>query len=113
LLSEAYLENAIARPINKFEYEGETNVCALTAAIIFGISKAHAFEQGNKRTAFYSGLWFIELNGFGYHGTTNGVNLADKIIELCENAATEEQLMQFLKSDFIYSMSDRAIVRNV
>jgi len=112
LLSEANLQNAIARPINKHEYERVNDVCTLAAATIFGLSKAHAFEQGNKRTAFFSGLYFIESNGYGYHGTTNGTKLAEEIIRLCENSATEAELEAFLKSEFIYKMTARAIVRN-
>ena len=91
---------------------GITDVCSLGAATIFGISKAHAFEQGNKRTAFYSGLFFIKSNGFGYHGATNGVKLASQIIKLCENSATEAELESFLKSGFVYKMNSKAIVRN-
>lgn len=112
LLSEGALQNAISRPINRYEYERIADVRSLAAATIFGISKAHAFEQGNKRTAFYSGLFFIEANGFGYHGATNGKRLADEIIKLCENAATEKQLAEFLKSEFIFHMNKGGIVRN-
>lgn len=112
LLSEAKLQNAIAKPINLYKYKGTTDVCALCASLIFGISKAHAFEQGNKRTAFYAGLFFIEANGFGYHGSTDGTKLAENIIKLCENAASQDDLEAFLKTEFVYLMNNRAIVRN-
>lgn len=36
----------------------------LAVRLMAGISQAHAFEQGNKRTAFEA-LWhFLRLNGF-------------------------------------------------
>ena len=112
LLSKGALQNAISRPINRYKYTGTSDVCTLCASLIFGISKAHAFEQGNKRTAFFAGLFFIELNGFGYHGTTNGTKLAIEIIKLCENSVSEAELEDFLKSGFIYRMDSKSIIAN-
>ncbi len=107
LLNDGALKNAIAKPINRFEYNSDTDVCSLATATIFGLAKAHAFEQGNKRTAFVSGLYFIERNGFGYHGSINGMNLGLKIIELCENNASEEELIDFLRYKFIYRVTTK------
>jgi len=44
------LESALARARNAFAY-GEEDVVVLAVAVMAGISRAHAFEQGNKRTA--------------------------------------------------------------
>jgi len=107
LLNEGALQNAISKPINRFNILRDGDVRNLTAALIYGISKAHAFEQGNKRTAFKAGLFFIEQNGYGYHGATNGMNLGLKIIELCENNASEDDLANFLKKSFIFKMGQK------
>ncbi|KPQ18062.1 MAG: toxin-antitoxin system doc family antidote component [Rhodobacteraceae bacterium HLUCCO18] len=56
------LEAACARPANRAAY-GETDLHVLGAAYAFGISKAHAFIDGNKRTAFVTTLTFLRLNG--------------------------------------------------
>ena len=45
------LESAIARPLNQYHY-GKTELAALAAAYGFGLSRNHAFVDGNKRTAF-------------------------------------------------------------
>lgn len=58
------LEAAIERPRNKDGY-GEANLETLAAAYAFGIAKAHAFVDGNKRTAFVTAATFLRLNGFG------------------------------------------------
>ena len=56
------LEAACARPLNRAAY-GETDLHVLAAAYAFGICKAHAFVDGNKRTAFVATLTFLRLNG--------------------------------------------------
>lgn len=56
------LEAAHARPINLSAY-GDPDAYALAAAYAFGIAKAHAFVDGNKRTAFVAALTFLRLNG--------------------------------------------------
>ena len=56
------LENACARPMNLAAYE-DPDVHDLAAAYAFGISKAHAFIDGNKRTAFVACATFLALNG--------------------------------------------------
>jgi death-on-curing protein len=59
------LESALARPQNKFAY-GETNLAALAAAYVFGISRNHAFVDGNKRAAFAAMIVFLGLNGIDF-----------------------------------------------
>lgn len=57
------LETAHARPQNKYVYE-QADVMTCAAAYAFGIAKAHAFTDGNKRTAFVVAATFLRLNGF-------------------------------------------------
>lgn len=58
----ALLEAACARPVNRAAY-GQSDLHVLAAAYAFGITKAHAFIDGNKRTAFVTTLTFLRLNG--------------------------------------------------
>ena len=48
--------------MNLAAYE-DPDVHDLAAAYAFGISKAHAFIDGNKRTAFVACATFLRLNG--------------------------------------------------
>lgn len=59
------LEAACDRPKNLVAY-GDPTLAELAAAYAFGIAKAHAFVDGNKRTAFVTALTFLRLNGFGF-----------------------------------------------
>ena len=58
------LEAAVDRPRNKFAHE-KPRLEEIGAAYAFGIAKAHAFVDGNKRTAFVTAATFLRLNGFG------------------------------------------------
>lgn len=45
---------------------GAPSVEELAAAYAFGIAKAHAFVDGNKRTAFVTAVTFLRLNGLAF-----------------------------------------------
>jgi death-on-curing protein len=57
------LEAALARPQQKGNYEPDSDPATLAAAYAFGLVKAHAFNDGNKRTAFLTAVIFLGLNG--------------------------------------------------
>lgn len=56
------LESAVMSPRNHWHYESQDLVVAF-CNLLFAIAKAHAFEQGNKRTAFYAAAEFLAKNG--------------------------------------------------
>ena len=56
------LDSALARPLNLAAY-GEPDAPALAAAYGYGISRNHAFIDGNKRTGFVAAELFLRLNG--------------------------------------------------
>ena len=57
------LESALARPVNRIEYDSEADT-AFAAAYAFGISKNHPFMDGNKRTSLVAMETFLRINGF-------------------------------------------------
>ena len=57
------LESALARPVNLAAY-GQPDAPALAAAYGYGISRNHAFIDGNKRTGFVAAELFLRLNGY-------------------------------------------------
>lgn len=59
------LEAGYARPLNRQVY-GEAGPAELAAAYAFGSAQAHAFVDGNKRTAIVTALTFLRLNGLGF-----------------------------------------------
>ena len=57
------LELGCARPLNLFAYGGlALRICGSYA---FGLVKARAFVDGDKRTALVTALTFLRLNGYG------------------------------------------------
>ena len=65
LRDEGLLLKAVQRPVNKWQYE-RVEIFACAAAYAVGIAKAHAFVDGNKRTAFGTSATFLRLNGWHF-----------------------------------------------
>src|SRR5471032_1155410 len=62
LRDEGLLESALARPQNRFHYEGLTDVVELAATYASAISSNHPFTDGNKRAAYLAAGLFLEKN---------------------------------------------------
>ena len=67
LKSESLLGSALARPVNRLTYTDPDaiDLFDLAAAYAFGIASNHAFNDGNKRTAWSSCVLFLKVNGIG------------------------------------------------
>jgi death on curing protein len=76
------LEGALARPQNAFAY-GEEGIVALAVRRMSGIALAHAFEQGNKRSAFIAMVQFLITNKFDVV-IEDALPWADRVIALIE-----------------------------
>ncbi|QQA43580.1 type II toxin-antitoxin system death-on-curing family toxin [Pelagovum pacificum] len=59
------LEMGCARAMNRAGYE-DARLEDIAAAYAFGLAKAHAFVDGNKRTAFVTAVTFLRLNGYAF-----------------------------------------------
>ena len=68
----------------------------LAVAVMAGVSRAHAFEQGNKRTAFAALRLFLRANGYD---TTfdDSVAWADEMVRLLERETTEEDFAALIR----------------
>ena len=61
-----------------------------------GIARAHAFEQGDKRTAFAAMRLFLLANGYDTI-LDDDVARADEIIALVERRITEEDFVRTIR----------------
>ena len=96
LRDEGLLQNALQRAVNKWQYENaDTFECA--AAYAFGIAKAHAFVDGNKRTAFVTSVTFLRLNGW-YFVTEPAEGVAF-MEDLASGAVSEERFKNWLEQN--------------
>ena len=95
LRDRGLLESALARPQNFFAF-GEEDILVLAVALMAGIARAHAFEQGNKRTAFEAMWHFLRLNGYDL-AVDDAQRWADEIIRLIEHRSTEEDFTRAIR----------------
>jgi death on curing protein len=95
LRDRGLLESALARPQYAFAY-GEADIVMLAVRLMAGIAQAHAFEQGNKRTAFASLRLFLRPNGYDLAIEDTEV-WADQVISLIEHRSTEEDFTRAVR----------------
>jgi death-on-curing protein len=95
LRDRGLLESALARPRNFFGF-GEEDIVVLAVVLMAGITRAHAFEQANKRTAVEAMWHFLRQNG--YDLTINDApRWADEVIALVEHRSTEDDFVRAIR----------------
>jgi death-on-curing protein len=95
LRDRGLLEGALARPQNAFAY-GEEDVVVLAIRLLAGVALAHAFEQGNKRTAFEAMWHFLRLNGYDL-AIEDSAQWAIPVVDLIERRSAEEDFVVALR----------------
>jgi death on curing protein len=89
------LESALARLRNFFSF-GEEDVLVLGVVLMAGIARAHAFEQGNKRTAFEA-LWhFLRINSYDL-AIDDTQRWAERVITLVEHRIGEQEFVAAIR----------------
>jgi death-on-curing protein len=64
LRDDALLGSALGRPRNRWSFDPETDLASPAASYGFGLTKNHAFLDGNKRIGFVAMNMFLILNGY-------------------------------------------------
>jgi death on curing protein len=95
LRDENVLESAIMRPQMSAHYEG-ADLLTQAAVLIEGIARAHAFVDGNKRTALAAGMIFLDLNGFYIELDDQGLALGHQIEALVMHTITLDDFTTWL-----------------
>ena len=95
LRDRGLLESALARPQNAFAY-GEEDIVVLAVRLMDGLAQGHAFEQGNKRTAFVAMVQFLNANGYEI-AIEDSLPWAEEIIRLVEHRSTEEDFARAIR----------------
>lgn len=89
------IESAIARAINLWTYQPESDLAALAAAYAFGLAKNHGYIDGNKRIGFLAMAAFLFINGYLLE-----VAEAEAVIvmlELASGERSEERLASWIR----------------
>ena len=74
-----------------------TNFVEKLAYLIFSISKNHFFNDGNKRTALVSGLFFLTINGYFSKLDLYVIEMEYTIVDLVENKISRDEFVEILK----------------
>ncbi|TMV05679.1 type II toxin-antitoxin system death-on-curing family toxin [Ruegeria sediminis] len=91
----ALLEMGCARAMNLAAYS-DAGLAEIASAYAFGISKAHAFMDGNKRTAFVTALTFLRLNGYSFR--PQPIEGARMMEDLASGRVSEADFAEWLSS---------------
>ena len=92
---EGLLDSALARPQNRFHYEGVAELAALAATYAGAIAANHPFIDGNKRTAFLAAGLFLEKNGRRLEA--DQVDSALTILALAAGKLTIDELAAWIR----------------
>jgi death-on-curing protein len=92
---EGLLDSALARPLNRFAYEKERDLCRLAAAYAKGIAQNHPFVDGNKRAALAAAGVFLMLNGMELVAEPGMVTVA--VLDLAAGEMTEDEFAAWLR----------------
>jgi death-on-curing protein len=97
LRDRGLFESTLARARHRWEYGETEDIFELAAAYGFGIAKNHAFNDGNKRTAFQSMYTFLGLNG--HEIDADEVDVVAVMIGVAEGSMSEAQLATWLREN--------------
>lgn len=88
-------EAALARPQQRHHDEPDSDLAKLAAAYAFGLTRAHPFNDGNKRTAFLAAMIFLGLNGKDLSATEEEV--VQVVTALAAGSLAEASLAEWLR----------------
>lgn len=96
---QGLLESAVAAPQATFGGDClHEDLFAMAAAYAFHLCKNHPFLDGNKRTAFYATVLFLDRNGIGGLGAASGDSFADTLIAVAAGRCPKEELPAILRA---------------
>ena len=90
------LHSAVERPKaffgGKFLYP---TIWLKAAALIHSLIKNHPFEDGNKRTGYFSTMWFLKKNG--YNLSASSKNMVDFALSVDTKNLTLKEIAEWLR----------------
>lgn len=95
LLRPDVLEGALGRAANHYYYGGD--MAASAASIAHGVGQAQAFEDGNKRAAYWLTHHFLHENDLSHAAPDDDVELADHLIGYGEGTHAMEDTAELLR----------------
>jgi death-on-curing protein len=91
---ENALEAALARPRQRWHYEGGTGLSELAAALAHGLVKDHPYIDGNKRIALVAMVAFLDRNGVEL--TASNAEALTVMLALAADEMSESELATWI-----------------
>jgi death on curing protein len=91
------LESALGRPVHRWHYGEARDVADCAASYGFAIARNHAFNDGNKRTAFVVMATFLQLNGRTLIASES--DAVETMVAVAEGSLSEEALAAWLRGN--------------
>lgn len=98
------LESALAKPQNLAAYSAP-DAAALAAAYGYGISRNHAFVDGNKRTGLVAAELFLGLNGWRLVVADNDCVLT--MLAVASGDISEEEFAAWLRAHAVKKLPSK------
>lgn len=92
---EGLLESALSRPRHRWSFDPATDLISLAAGYGFGLTKNHAFLDGNKRIGFVAMNMFLIINGLEIE--TAEPDIVSTILEVASGTLDEAGLTEWLR----------------
>lgn len=108
VLSFTGLESALFRGQQLHYYAQTDDIFRIVAAIGYGVAKAHAFVNANKRTAAHVTLLTLLLNGYLLKMTTK--DAVDTFKGMADNTITEDQFAAWLRVNSTEFQLDKEVL---
>jgi death-on-curing protein len=98
LKDQGMLLSALDRPLNKLAYSDADSIDLfdLAAAYAFGLATNHAFNDGNKRTAWSACVLFLKINGIELDVPTTAIT--ERMPSLATRVMSEPAFAAWLRT---------------
>ncbi len=109
-VKENLLDSALNTPLHLHEYEGQSDIVVLATRLCYRIAKAHAFDDGNKRTAFLLMLTFLTFNKKVINKTSPLLEMGETLAKSFLSASSKD-IGNFDKCNFGIAI-EKAVANN-
>ena len=98
---ENLLQSALGRPKQLAHYEPSSDVFALAAPYAYGISRNHAFNDGNKRTGWAACVTFLRRRDIDIDPRVGNETRVLDVLSLAEGTLSEHRFAQWLRDNSV------------
>jgi death-on-curing protein len=97
LRDKGLFESALARPRHRWAYGDTDDLFDCAASYGFGLAKNHAFNDGNKRTAFQAMYTFLGVNGCDLRASE--AEAVEIMVGIADGTVSEKRLAAWLRDN--------------